>query len=251
MPSKLWGKSFPRQFLARLLEILFPQKCIYCDGERKAGGPFLCDLCREDLVWITRPFCDHCGRPAEVEYDYPHEKFKCALCRKNPPCFDQARSLGIYETVLKKLILHFKYGKQPGIVEEIEPLFNSYFVKGNERCPGFLVVPVPLHMAKVKERGFDQSYLIARGVAQAAGLSLNANHLARIRKTEIQAGLSRADRLQNVRGAFQVHRPEALKGKDILLVDDVFTTGATVNEVTRVLKKAGVGRVFVFTLARA
>ncbi|MFQ5671748.1 MAG: ComF family protein [Nitrospinales bacterium] len=244
-------ETFLRDILDKLLDVLFPQKCVYCEGEREDGGPFLCGLCREDLVWITRPFCDHCGRPAEIGYDFPHQEFKCAVCRKDAPYFDRARSLGLYETVLKQLILLFKYGRQPGIVEEIEPLLQAYFAEEKGNCRDFLVVPAPLHVAKMKERGFDQSYLIAREVAKAADLPLDAGRLVRIKKTEPQAGMSKGDRLQNVRGAFRVTRPEELKGRNILLVDDVFTTGATVNEAARVLKKSGARRVFVFTLARA
>jgi len=251
MPVNRRRETFLHNILEKLLDVLFPQECVYCEGERQGGGPFLCGLCREDLVWVTRPFCDLCGRPAETGYDFPHQKFQCAVCRKNTPYFDRARSLGLYETVLKQLILCFKYGRQPGIVEEIEPLLQAYFAEEKENCRGFLVVPVPLHAAKMKERGFDQSYLIAREVARAAGLPLDAGRLVRVRKTEPQAGMSKGDRLRNVRGAFRVTRPEEFRGRDILLVDDVFTTGATVNEAAKVLKQSGGRRVFVFTLARA
>ncbi|MEC7641543.1 MAG: hypothetical protein VYC17_05235 [Nitrospinota bacterium] len=135
----------------------------------------------------------------------------------------------------------------------IEPLLTTYFIENKGAHCGFKVIPVPFIylISKVKERGFDQSYLISREVAKAAGLPLNADQLVRLRKTEIQAGLSRGGRLKNVRGVFKIIRLETLKGKDIILMDDVIITGAAVNEVMRVLKKANLDRVFVFTLARA
>lgn len=233
----------------KILDFLFPQKCIFCEGDREGGGAFLCGLCQSDVVFITRPFCNRCGRPAEISYNYPHEKFECGLCRTMMLYFDQARSLGLYETVLRQLIVHFKYAKQPGIMKEIAPLLQAYF--SEQKATGVVVAPIPLHVRRMKEREFDQAYLIARQVAEITGLPLAVDMLTREKETEVQASKSKRERLKNVRGAFRVNRPEEWKGKDILLVDDVFTTGATVNEAARVLKKAKVGRVCVFTLARA
>ena len=155
------------------------------------------------MVFTTRPFCNRCGWPAETSYDYPGDEFECGLCRKRPPYFDQARSLGLYETVLKQLIHHFKYGKQPGVMEELVPLLQAYFSGWSET--GLLVVPVPLHIRKLKERGFDQSYLIARHIARLTGLPLRADALTRTRETEPQARKNKADRRKNApAGAGQV-----------------------------------------------
>ncbi|OGW28203.1 MAG: hypothetical protein A3K09_00200 [Nitrospinae bacterium RIFCSPLOWO2_12_FULL_47_7] len=137
--------------------------------------------------------------------------------------FDRARSLGIYDSVLKQLIHHFKYRKQPGAMKEIVPLIETRFPASGEVYEGFHVVPVPLHIDKLRERRFDQSYLIAKAVAQRLRLPLCDDLLIRSKPTESQTRKHRSERLKNVRGAFRLNRLDVVAGKDILLVDDVFT----------------------------
>lgn len=243
--------DYARGLFADGLNILFPQRCVFCEGEREGGGPFLCALCQEEIHFIDGALCGLCGQPAEITYDYPHENFECAKCRDKKPWFNQARSLGTYESVLKRLIQHFKYNNQPGIMEEISPLLEKYFNETKESYKDLHVLPIPLHLRKIKERGFDQSYLIARGVAELLDLPMVDHWMTRIKETVPQASLKRSEREENVRNAFQIEKPEEVDGKDILLVDDVFTTGMTSNEAARMLKKSKAGRVLVFTLARA
>lgn len=244
-------REFSRGILDKIYDVLFPQDCIYCEGERRTGGVFLCNLCRKDVALISRPYCNRCGRPLDTSYEFSHEAFECAPCRKDASYFDQARSLGIYEAALKQLIHHFKYNKQPAVMREIAPLLQAYFREPNEFHGEFWVVTVPLHVRKLRNRGFDQSYLIAREIAEIINMPLRADILARVKETEPQASKHKNDRLKNVRDAFIVNRPEEVRGRDLLLVDDVFTTGATLNEAARVLKKAKAGRVLAFTVARA
>jgi ComF family protein len=235
--------------LIKIIDAFYPRVCVYCESGGEGQGPFLCAPCRDSIVLIADPCCHRCGFPADISYDYPHKEFECGLCRKGSFAFDRARSLGIYDSALKQLIHHFKYRKQPGAMKEIEPLIKAHFPRPGESYEGFHVVPVPLHANKLLERGFDQSYLIAQSVAKQARLPFCDNLLTRIKPTESQTRKKKHERLENMRGAF---RPApAVEGKDILLVDDVFTTGSTVNEAAKVFKKAGAGRVYVFTLARA
>ena len=200
---------------------------------------------------MLAPFCFRCGAPAAIDYDYPTESFECSLCRKTPFAFDRARSLGGYDTVLKKLIHHFKYRGQTGTLAETEPLIEGYFSELGESFEGFQVVPVPLHFKKLRERGFDQSFLLAKQVAKTLNLPMVTGLLRRSRETDPQAKKTRGERNKNIIGAFEVNRPDQAAGKSFLLVDDVFTTGATVNEAAKVLKRARAERVWVFTLARA
>lgn len=243
--------DYARGLLAEGLNLLFPQRCVFCEGERDGGGPFLCSLCREEIHFIDSPFCRLCGQPAEIAYDYPHDDFECAKCRDKKPWFNQARSLGTYESVLKRLIHHFKYRNQPGIMEEISPLLVKYFNGTKESYQDLHVLPIPLHLRKIKERGFDQSYLIAKSVSELLDLPLADHWMMRIKETVPQASLKRSERNENVRNAFQLVEPAKVREKDFLLVDDVFTTGMTANEAARVLKKSNAGRVLVLTLARA
>lgn len=229
---------------------LFPQNCVHCEGARQRGGDYLCGLCRKEIVFIGPPYCNCCGAPAELSYDYPTENFACGLCRSKPFAFDRARSLGLYDAGLKKLIHHFKYRPQAGVMREIAPLMRDYFAGLDASWNGFYVSPVPLHFRKMKERTFDQSFLIAREAARILNLPLANGLLRRIRDTDSQAKKTKQDRAKNIKGAFHVDRPDRVAGKNILLVDDVFTTGSTVNEAARVLKRAHADRVDVFTLAR-
>ena len=230
---------------------VFPRHCVGCGLNRKNGGPYLCGLCRDDLFVIDDPICETCGIPADIDYDYPTEGFECGWCRKGGFRFDRARSLGLYDSVLKELIHFYKYRNQPGVIIEIEPFLRKYFYTCHDKYRGYFVTSVPLHVKKLKERGFDQSFVLAHKIAEILELPLLIRPLQRLRETLPQARKNRAERYQNVRGAFEVVSPETVFQKKILLVDDVFTTGSTVNEVTRVLKKAKAERVQVFTLARA
>jgi ComF family protein len=240
-----------KNLFVKVVDAFYPRVCVYCESLSDDQGPFLCAPCRDSIVLVADPCCHRCGFPADISYDYPHPEFECGLCRKGSFVFDRARSLGLYESALKQLIHHFKYRKQPGAMKEIAPLIEAYFPKPSETYEGFHVVPVPLHSNKLLERGFDQSYLIAQSVAGRMQLPLYDHLLTRIKPTESQTRKKKHARLENMRGAFQVNPSSAVTGKDILLVDDVFTTGATVNEAAKVFKKAGAGRVYVFTLARA
>lgn len=239
-----------RTFTA-FLDLVFPRACVYCENSRKGGGEFLCGLCHSEIVFIDPPYCHSCGIPADISYDFPTENFECALCRKNSFFFDRARSLGPYDAALKKLIHQLKFGRQPGVMKEIAPFLADYFGRKEDSWEGFYVVPVPLYFRRMKERTFDQSFLIAREVAKALSLPLANGLLRRVRDTDSQAKKTKVERAKNIKGAFAVDRPDRAQGMNILLVDDVMTTGATVNEAAKMLKRAGAGQIHVFTLARA
>ncbi len=242
-----WGRGA----FSLALDLIFPRDCLFCEGSRKEGGDFLCGLCQQEIVFVEPPYCQCCGLPADISYDFPTANFECALCRKNSFFFDQARSLGPYDTALKMLIHHFKFGKQPGVMKDIVPFMADYFGRQEESWDGFYVVPVPLFIRRLKERTFDQSFLIAREVARILHLPLANGLLRRVRDTESQAQKTKAERAKNIKGAFAVDRPDRVWEMNILLVDDVMTTGATVNEAAKILKRSGAGQIHVFTLARA
>jgi ComF family protein len=183
----------------------------------------------------------------------------CGVCRRMEPPFAKAVSYGSYEAGLRDLIQLLKYqGVRPAarvlgrmVSEVVLPLAADFGV-----IPP-VVVPVPLHAAKLRQRGFNQSELIARAALKnlCAGASLQpmeirTDVLARTRPTQSQTGLTRHQRRENVRGAFVLHNPAAIAGRDVLLIDDVFTTGTTVSECARVLRKAGAAKVLVVTVAR-
>jgi len=210
------------------------------------GG--LCSICGERLV---SPFAFSAeGHASEIG------DALCGLCRRLEPPYVKATAYGSYDSGLRELIHLLKYNQvRPAAnvlgrmlmeaVEDLQPLFTASEV---------LVVPVPLHSGKLRQRGFNQSELIARAALKlkpgAAGFQLIPGLLERRRETKSQIGLSRHQRRENIRGAFVVARAHEVVGREVLLVDDVFTTGTTVSECARILRRAGASKVFVATVAR-
>ncbi len=221
-----------------------------------------CRLCEQPLTNISRiPVCPAClslPKPLEAEFfcracrtpfvdDYPLDEHDlCTVCRESLVNFDTAYSFGSYEGPLRKLIHLFKYGK----VETLAQPLSRFLCQALPLDLNFdLVIAMPMHWRKQWERGFNQAELLGRPVAKRYGLSLAAN-LRRKRYTKAQAGLSELQRRENLKGSFAVKRPEEIAGKRILLIDDVFTTGATLRAAAAALKAARAARVSALTLAR-
>ncbi|HEY2857641.1 MAG TPA: ComF family protein [Terracidiphilus sp.] len=221
-----------------------------------------CRLCAQPLVNVSRiPVCKSClslPQPLQAEFfcqtcrtpflsSYPLDhNGQCAVCRENAVNFDFAYSFGSYEGPLRKLIQLFKYGK----IESLAGPLSALLLRAVPRDQNFdVIAAMPMHWRKQWERGFNQAELLAQPVARRYGLKL-ATNLRRKRYTVSQAGLSEAGRRQNLKGSFAVGRPEQIAGKRVLLIDDVFTTGATLRAATAALKSAGVAKVSALTLAR-
>jgi ComF family protein len=164
--------------------------------------------------------------------------------------FRKARAFGVYEGTLMEAIHRLKYGGKTALSGPLGALAKEAFYQFWEVGTIDLLLPVPLHIKRLRERGFNQAHLINKKWASVEGIPFDGFTLSRSRWTEPQTSLSRAERRKNVKGAFSLRRPDRVKGKRILLVDDVFTTGATANECARVLLKAGGRWVDVLTLAR-
>ena len=178
---------------------------------------------------------------------YPlDEQDLCTVCRESLANFDSAYSFGSYEGPLRNLIHLFKYGKVETLASPLAAFLASALPREEQVD---LVIAMPAHWRKKWERGFNQAELLAQPVARRYGLKLSQN-LRRSRYTKAQAGLTEAERQKNLKGSFVVRRPSELAGKRILLVDDVFTTGATLRAAAEALKGAGAARVTALTLAR-
>lgn len=184
------------------------------------------------------PSCSKCGTPLVSDLS-----LTCGECHKNEPAFDKAQCFGLHEGALQKAISLFKFH---GIKRLSYPLSEKILLKQLPQAD--MLLPVPLHKKRLKYRGFNQSALLGKYIAQRSGMPLTLNTLVRIKNTIPQVGLSAVDRELNIKNAFDVISEEKVKGKKIMLVDDVFTTGATVRECSRVLKRAGAEKVYVVTL---
>jgi len=206
----------------------------------------VCPACLEPPQAPEAEFlCAVCGTPFSSSFPLD-ERGRCRLCRAGANAFDAVCAAGFYEGRLRDLIHLFKYG---GVETLAEPLGRMAMLAYPRRERVDLVVPMPMHWWRRWRRGFNQAGLLAREVGKRTGLPVMPV-VRRSRRTSPQAGLSRKARRQNVRGAFRVRRPDAVQGKRVLLVDDVFTTGSTANACARALKDAGAAWVGVLVLAR-
>lgn len=216
--------------------------------------PYLCAACHIDFTPVGSPLCPRCGEPFATRSRLDH---LCGRCINIPPPYGKARAAGIYKGALHALIHEFKYRGHTSLADPLGSLLYQVFVTWWDGCVIDLVIPVPLHIKKWRQRGFNQAHLMLfawnRHLPGNAGrgVQIRDDILTRVRWTAPQTGLNRRERLGNIRGAFRIRFPELVKNKRVLLVDDVYTTGATVMECSRVLVAGGARCVDVLTLCRA
>lgn len=228
-----------------LLSVLFAPRCTACGAplDHPTSGP-VCGGCWCAILPLTPPLCDRCGDPLPAWRTVSIPLERCPRCRRRPAAVDRTRAVGAYEGTLRSIVHALKYD---GCRSLARPLARLMRDRGADMLAGAsAVVPVPLHGSRRRDRGFNQ----ARDLARHLGLPL-VDALRRVRATAPQAELPAAQRHANVRDAFAVRRPvAALRTRVVVLVDDVSTTGATLNACARVLKEAGVGEVRALTAAR-
>ena len=228
------------------LNALLPPRCLSCGVGAERPGT-LCGACWSGLTFLAPPFCAACGFP--FDYDLGPEVL-CGGCTREPPRYDRARAVLRYDQVSRGLLLGFKHGDRT----DGAPAFGEWLARaGSELIDDCdLVLPVPLHRRRLFARRYNQSALLAQALGRATGLPVLPDSLRRTRNTPSQGRLSPAARRRNVAGAFKVApgAAERLGGRRALLVDDVMTTGATVEACARALKRAGAAGVDVLTLAR-
>ena len=229
-----------------LLDLLYPPVCLNCDAP-VATPDTLCPQCFVQLRPITAPLCPRLGLPFEVSLGADAVSAEAIA---DPPPFGRARAAVIYGPVASTIVSRLKYGDRPELARFCARLMASAGHELWTQTP--LLVPVPLHPARQRARRYNQSAELAVLLGQLTGLGVDAGLVQRIRKTRQQVGLSGDGRLRNVAGAFAV-APDRLMhvaGKRVVLVDDVYTTGATTKAVTRALFKAGAESIDVVTFAR-
>jgi ComF family protein len=240
---------------------VFPADCRIC------GSPLtdltrlpVCPSCWTDLPSQVASLCSRCGEDLGVS-DYgetPDGGVLCRHCRLTPPPFEEAVAYGVYQGMLRSLLHLLKYEGLEPVAEHLGVLIAARITAVSGLPQRMLVVPVPLFNTRRRERGFNQAELLARAVVRAMRRmrpdwqgEFAPGVLARQRATESQAGLSPHQRRRNLRGAFFVLDPTRVEGQDVLLVDDIYTTGATARACSQALRRAGAARVWVATVARA
>ena len=238
-----------KEILTGITDLIFPPRCITCDNplERHVSLPF-CPSCLDGIRFIRSPLCPCCGIPFPVTVGEDH---LCGDCLTEKKPYAVARSVGRYEETLLTAIHRFKYRGRAGIGVILGGIMADFAgmiwdMKVFER-----IVPVPLHRKRLRERGFNQAVILARELVKRFDIPLDFMSLRREVFTPPQVGLGREERSANVHGAFSARHPERIAGRRILLVDDVYTTGSTLAECSRILLRAEAESVAVLTLARA
>ncbi len=234
-----------------LLDLIFPPgpECPFCGGQRL--GEKICEQCRAVIDGYSRePYCGRCGRYAGKGAALPASPAHlCFECRKHGWPFVRARAAGPYEGVLKDAMHRFKYAGRRNLAPHLARLMAEAARAVPEFTTLDLALPVPLANEKLRRRGFNQAALLAREAGSLLQIPVNGRLLVKDFETSPQAGLPRAARESNLMGAFRVTDSGALRGKNILIIDDVFTTGSTISSAASVVRKAGAGQVFALTAA--
>ncbi|MDH5387291.1 MAG: ComF family protein [Gammaproteobacteria bacterium] len=227
------------------VQLLYPPRCLMC-GHAGRNGADLCEHCHQQLPF-NQTACISCALPLPVGTS---AGAVCGRCQKKQPFYDQAFSVFSYEQPVIWLIQQLKFNEKLAHARLLgELLANSDCVEKIKAEEEVCILPVPLYRKRMRQRGFNQSIELARALSKKTGWPMELNAVERARDTSAQTGLDAKARRKNIRGAFAVVEP--LLQKHVVIVDDVVTTGSTANELSRVLKKAGVERITVLSLARA
>lgn len=204
---------------------------------------YLCDTCWEQIEFLKPPWCQICG--------LPRWSTVCAGCRDQPPLFRKLRSVAFYEPTLREAIRLMKYEKKEIFSKHLIQCLQAHIPPDLSSTNYDFLLPIPLHTNRFRQRGFNQAEQIAQGVAHVWNVPVCTDIFARIRDTAPLSSLgSHEERMKNIAGAFEVRAPDLIQNRKILLIDDIFTTGTTINEALKALQVANPDCVDVLTLAR-
>jgi ComF family protein len=239
-PSSMRGfvrlQQHGRQAWSGFIDLLFPPRCGGC----QAAGSLWCEACRAAVKPLEPPWCEKCGQPSVSDQ-------LCVNCRANPLQIEKIRSVALFEGALRNAIHRFKYERLASMAEPFGEMLAAYWRA--EQLSADWLIPVPLHPSRERDRGYNQSDLLARQLARRVNVPLSSRGLRRTRATAIQMTLNAAERRGNVAGAFECVEPR-VRGARVVIVDDVSTTGATLEACAQAVLKAGAASVMGLTLAR-
>ena len=228
--------------ISEFINLFFPKVCLSCNSRLQKKEHILCSICKKKIDFFT-DCCLICGSEKDNN--------TCHTCETSEFYFDRARSVFRFNKTIQNLIHNLKYNE----ITSLAKFLGDYCVKYLTEYRPFekidIITPVPLHKVKKKSRGFNQAEIVAREIARQTEFKHIPNLIKRKKFTNTQTKLSKFERIENVSNAFKINHKYPLENKNILLIDDVFTTGSTVNAVSKLLKNNKVNKIYVLTIARA
>lgn len=222
--------------MTRLMEFLLPQSCLLCASQARSLG--ICDHCLRDMPWHLDNLCPQCALPS------PGNQL-CGQCLQSPPAFDSTRCLFQYQFPFSVVLQQYKYGQLLPLARTMGHLLANHV---KHLPPPDCIIPMPLHPQRIKERSFNQSVEIAKVISKQLLITANLHACKRIKPTPPQANLPYKQRIKNMKGAFECAAD--LQGKHVVLLDDVMTTGASLNALAKTVKDAGASHVECWVIAR-
>lgn len=245
MESKFFlSKYYFKKFLQKILDFVIPNRCLSCadyiDSEHN-----LCSKCWGKINFISKPYCVKCGSPIEINLNID---VTCLECINLPPKFTLSRSLCKFDDNVKKIIHNFKYYDKTSISKFFAKLIFNLYAHDFQNAD--LIIPVPMHKIKRILRRYNQSQILAFEIGKIFNKHVLNNVLIKIKNTKSQSLLSKKERKSNLKNSIIIKNPELIKGKSIILVDDVITTGTTIDYCCKLLKMAGVKKIYVCSIAK-
>lgn len=241
------GKKEFSRIISYILDILYPRRCAICDTILRKDEICLCSRCRQNLPIVKGPVCMKCGRPLDDD-----TKEYCKECRRRDHLFDQGCSPLLYRRGIQPSMMRFKYGSRPEYGEFYGRAIWGFAKRQLQIWKPDVIIPVPLHRSRYRKRGYNQAALIAGTLSKLSGIPMDETLVVRTRKTAPQKGLTGSGRRKNLKDAFEVRKESGKEiPRTILLVDDIYTTGSTMDALSEVLKKSGVKNIYFVTGAIA
>ena len=235
--------NFLHQTVETAVTFFYPAQCRNCDEQLGYSTvPYICDTCWNRIKLVEPPWCEICGISTTED--------KCDECATKPPQYGKLRTIAVYEAAIQKAIHLFKFEKKITLATPLAQLIITHLPDDCIIADYDYILPIPIHKKRLKERTFNQATLIANQLAKAAGIRIEKDALVRHKNTSPQSSLDKEARQKNIIGAFKLHKKDVVQGKHILVIDDVYTTGATVQEAVKVLWTADPIEVDVLTLTR-
>lgn len=229
-----------REIFDKVCDIFYPPLCPFCGGVTKEG---ICHVCRQSLPYVEEPRCMKCGKPLQKE-----EQEYCRDCVRTPRAYEQGRSVWTHTGDVPHAVYRFKFHNKRYYAKLFAGEMAEKYGDWISRCSIETIIPVPLHPARRRKRGFNQAELLARELGRQTGIEVCTKAVFRIRNTKPQKELGGRERQENLKDAFAVSR-QWKSPRTVLLIDDIYTTGSTIHRIAKLLKKAGVQKVYFLTIS--